>query len=243
MTERGAGQVERSAHHFKIGPSQLTWRGGQLVIELNELSLPTIQGVKGQIVLTPLGLSNQLWPLSGSHEHWWGPLATNNKIELKLEQPSLNWRGTAYWDYNEGSRPINDPACEYASWDWTRATFANGSSQVVYDVRAANGQALAPLILDFDISGKAVPVNQAVRFQPLPKTGWRIKRRCPVNTSEAATVMHTLEDTPFYCRDVVSTVLNNQAVVAMHESLDVARLSSTLVQGMLPFKMPRRANT
>jgi carotenoid 1,2-hydratase len=54
-----------------------------------------------------------------------------------------------------------------------------------------------------------------------------------------ATVVQTLEDTPFYVRSVLSSGLLGETVVSMHETLNVPRLTSTAVQMMLPWRMPR----
>jgi carotenoid 1,2-hydratase len=243
MTERVGSHASRDATMFNIGPSQLEWRHDQLHISLKELSLPWLQSVQGKIVLSPRGLSNRVWPLSESGDHWWGPISTHCDIEVVLDSPKLRWRGDAYWDFNEGRKPVNDKGCEYASWDWTRATFNDGSSQVIYDVRDTSGNEMNALVLDFDQYSQSTqviqPLPDSLRYCALPRTGWHVKRRAPVQAGHEAKVLHTLEDTPFYCRDVVGTVLNNQPVVAMHETLDVKRLASTVVQGMLPFKMPR----
>ncbi len=242
MTERSEKVVERSQSHFQIGPSQVRWLNDQLHIDIQEISLPWAQSVKGKIVVSPLGMSPAIWSLSASEDHWWGPIATECKVEVSLESPRLSWRGSAYWDYNEGAKPLNTPHCEFASWDWTRARFADGSSAVVYDVRDSNHIEVQPLVLLFNQTGQVVdgqPSGLALSYAALAPTGWRIKRRAPVDLGQCATVMHTLEDTPFYCRDVVSTVLHGQSVMAMHETLNVKRLASIVVQGMLPFKMPR----
>jgi carotenoid 1,2-hydratase len=240
MTERGAQQVTRRADHFQLGPSQLRWRGGQLQIDINELSLPLPRRVVGKMTLTPKHLSNQVWPLSASQDHWWGPICTDCNIEVNFDAPHLQWQGHAYWDYNEGRKPINSPRCEFARWDWTRARFADGTSQVVYDIVGRTGAGSSVLALNFDREGVA-SAAQAPQLQKLPSTAWAVNRRAPVQQgANLATVAHTLEDTPFYCRNVIDTQLCHQRVIAMHESLDVARLSSIWVQGLLPFKMPRR---
>ena len=54
-------------------------------------------------------------------------------------------------------------------------------------------------------------------------------------------VVHQLEDTPFYQRAMVRSELLGQAVTSFHETLNVPRLVSPVVQAMLPFRMPRRA--
>jgi carotenoid 1,2-hydratase len=50
----------------------------------------------------------------------------------------------------------------------------------------------------------------------------------------------SLEDTPFYSRAVLDATLCGERVVAMHETLDLRRLRSPIVQAMLPWRMPRR---
>jgi carotenoid 1,2-hydratase len=54
-------------------------------------------------------------------------------------------------------------------------------------------------------------------------------------------VMQTLEDTPFYARAVLESGLLGQRVVSVHETLNLRRLTSPVVQAMLPWRMPRRA--
>ena len=48
-----------------------------------------------------------------------------------------------------------------------------------------------------------------------------------------------LEDTPFYERSVLASRLLGEDVISVHETLNVPRLVSPLVQRMLPFRMPR----
>ena len=55
-----------------------------------------------------------------------------------------------------------------------------------------------------------------------------------------ATLARTLEDTPFYARSLVGTRLFGHAATSVHESLDLDRFRSRIVQAMLPFRMPRR---
>jgi carotenoid 1,2-hydratase len=49
----------------------------------------------------------------------------------------------------------------------------------------------------------------------------------------------TLEDTPFYTRSILDTVLDGKPAEAMHESLSLTRYSSPWVKLLLPFRMPR----
>jgi carotenoid 1,2-hydratase len=55
----------------------------------------------------------------------------------------------------------------------------------------------------------------------------------------AAQVLRTLEDTPFYSRSILKTRLRGEEVVSVHESLDLDRFTSRVVQLMLRFRMRR----
>jgi carotenoid 1,2-hydratase len=53
-------------------------------------------------------------------------------------------------------------------------------------------------------------------------------------------IAEQLEDTPFYQRAVLHSDLLGERVLSFHETLNVPRLVSPVVQGMLPWRMPRR---
>ena len=73
----------------------------------------------------------------------------------------------------------------------------------------------------------------------LPGTGWRVKRETRSDNGYTATVLKTLEDTPFYARSILSSHLLGESVTAMHESLSLDRFRARWVQMLLPFRMPR----
>jgi carotenoid 1,2-hydratase len=52
-------------------------------------------------------------------------------------------------------------------------------------------------------------------------------------------VLQSLEDTPFYQRAMLRSGLLGETVTSVHETLNVSRLTSTAVQLMLPWRMPR----
>ena len=75
---------------------------------------------------------------------------------------------------------------------------------------------------------------------PLPRTRiWRIPRATRADPDTPATVLETLEDTPFYARSVVASRLQGDQVTAIHESLSLDRFRQPWVQMLLPFRMPR----
>ena len=69
-------------------------------------------------------------------------------------------------------------------------------------------------------------------------TGWRIARR--MRSDAPVRVLEQLEDTPFYQRALLQSELLGQTVQSFHETLYVPRLQSSVVQAMLPWRMPRR---
>ena len=70
-------------------------------------------------------------------------------------------------------------------------------------------------------------------------TAWRIQRR--MRSEAPVNVVAQLEDTPFYQRALLNSVLLGEPVQSFHETLFVPRLQSPVVQAMLPWRMPRRS--
>jgi carotenoid 1,2-hydratase len=93
------------------------------------------------------------------------------------------------------------------------------------------------LALRFGRDGQVTPFEPPPR-RPLPTTLWRVPRR--MRSTGPVSVVDQLEDTPFYQRAMVRSELLGESVTSFHETLNVPRLVSPVVQGMLPFRMPRR---
>ncbi len=241
MTERGHSSIERSADHLRVGPSQLTWRGDHLEIDLNEISVPIPQRVRGTVRVYPDALCNYSHVLDDAGRHRWGPIAPCARIEVDLTKPGLRWQGNAYLDSNEGDEPVTVP---FKTWDWSRACMADGSTAVIYDVTQLNG-ARTLLAERFKPDGSWESFEPAPQREALPSTLWRIDRGiradADVSGGTATQVLETLEDTPFYARSLLQTRLLGEPVRAVHETIQPQRLTSPVVQMMLPFRMPRRA--
>ena len=162
------------------------------------------------------------------------PIAPAARVEVAFDAPRLRWAGHGYLDCNEGDEPIERP---FRSWDWSRAQLAGGDTAVLYDVRERSG-AERLLALRFARDGRVGEFDAPAR-RPLPATLWRVPRQ--VRAESAPALVRTLEDTPFYVRSELRTRLLGEEVTALHESLEVPRLASPVVQWMLPWRMPRRA--
>jgi len=136
MTERGRGWMQRDAREFRVGPSRLRWTGDALEIDVDEIAVPLPRRVRGRIRVRPQGLCSFVTALDAAGRHRWGPIAPCSRIEVEFDQPGLRWQGHAYLDSNEGDEPIHRP---FKAWDWARATLADGSTAVIYDLQPQEG--------------------------------------------------------------------------------------------------------
>jgi carotenoid 1,2-hydratase len=233
MTERGAPHCHRETEHFTIGPSQLHWDGTALTLHIDEVGVPLPRRIRGTVRVIPEQLFNFSTALDAKAQHHWGPIAPRARVEVDLQHPSLRWSGHAYLDSNEGTEPVDRA---FKEWDWSRSPLSDGSTAVLYDVEPGqpNGRLLA---LRFHPDGRVTEFD-APPLQPLSKTAWRIERR--MRSDGPVRVLHQLEDTPFYQRAMLSSQLLGETVTSFHETLNVPRLVSPVVQAMLPWRMPRR---
>jgi len=234
MTERGSRHLERGVDFYRLGPSQVSWEGDRLVISVREWANPLPRPVEGRVVLYPQQLFQQVDRLDSNGRHRWGPIAPKARIEVDFPKPGLRWSGHGYLDSNEGDEPIEMP---FRDWDWSRADQPDGSCSVIYDVRQRDGQ-------ENLLAQRYCPDGRIEAFEPpvrrsLGTTGWRIQRQLRFEGSPPQQ-LSTLEDTPFYARSMAHLNQEGKTVPLMHETLDVKRLVSPVVQWMLPWRMPRR---
>lgn len=232
MTERGGRRLQQSRDALAIGPSALRWQGDALVIEVDEVTAPWPQRLRGRILLHPLAATGLDMALAPDGGHRWTPLAPRARVEVQLPSPGMQWSGTGYLDANRGDEPLEQ---RFASWTWSRAALSGGRTALTYDVQPLDGAPLS-LALRIGADGSAQP------FEPpplasLPRARWGVAR--PVR-GPGARLLATLEDGPFYSRSLVHTTLLDEPVTAVHESLSLLRFRQRWVQALLPFRMPRR---
>ena len=240
MTERSAQSVNRTAHEFTIGPSRMAWDGKAVTFDICETGVPIPQKVIGQVKVFPHGLSRHVWALDADAAHHWGPIAPSATVEVTMREPNIRWSGHGYFDANEGTQPVNQiEKPVFVDWDWSRASLSDGSTAVIYDVRQAAGLPDRVLALKFSKDASSVESFVPPEKQTLAPTLWRIKRQMRSDAAVVPRVMQTLEDTPFYARSVLQSGLLGETVTSLHETLDVARLTSMSTQLMLPWRMPR----
>lgn len=234
MTERGSRSIQREAQNFTIGPSSLYWHHDHLEIDICEIGVPIPFPVRGKVRVYPASLSPFSTALDDAGRHRWGPLAACARVEVEMQHPAQRWSGHAYLDSNEGDEPVGSA---FREWDWSRTLLSDGSTAVIYDVQPKQGS-------DRLLGLRFLPDGRMDEFAPPPRqsiglTRWRIPRRMRSEGDAPVQVIAMLEDTPFYQRSVLKSRLFGEDVISVHETLNVPRLQSPIVQYMLPFRMPR----
>ena len=233
MTERGARHCAREADRLTIGPSGLHWDGEGLTITIDEVGVPLPRRIRGTVRVVPDRLFGFSTALDAGGHHHWGPIAPRARVEVDLQQPAQRWRGHGYLDSNQGDEPVGTA---FREWDWSRGQLADGSTAVIYDVEPGQpgGRLLA---LRFHADGRVTEFDPPP-LRNLPRTAWRLPRR--MRSDSPVRVLQQLEDTPFYQRAMLQSQLLGEEVTSFHETLNVRRLVSPIVQAMLPWRMPRR---
>ena len=238
MTERGRGALARDRSSLAIGPSALVWDGRELRAEIAEWTVPLPRRLRGEIRLRPEAIFERAHRLDagpdGQGDHLWWPIAPCARVEVEFEQPALCWSGRAYLDSNRGSAPLEQA---FLRWQWSRSTFANGSTAVVYDVAPRRGPGLC-------LARRFTTTGGSSDFEPpspvgISPTFWRIDRAPPMEGPIPASACRTFEDAPFYARSQLAGQLFGEAVETVHESLALDRFRRRWVQTLLPFRMPR----
>jgi carotenoid 1,2-hydratase len=234
LTERGRRALDRGPSHLAIGPSALRWDGDALTIDIDEVTVPVPSRLRGRVRFYPEALVDYQAALDAAVRHRWSPIAPCGRVEVAMTRPTLRWSGSGYLDSNAGDEPLESA---FRGWDWSRASHRGGTS-VLYDVDAREGSG-ASLAVHFDAAGGVAALEPHPRVY-LPSTRiWRIARGTRADAGRPATVVETLEDTPFYARSVLASRLGGDEVTAIHESLSLDRFRRRWVQMLLPFRMPR----
>ena len=222
MTERGAGAVQRGADFLSIGPSALSWDGSGLTIQIEEIAVPMPRRIRGTVRLYPSAVETRVLPLDTAGRHRWQPIAPCARVEVTMDSPNLSWSGPAYFDTNDGDRPLE---ADFARWDWCRAAVARWHGNHLRRDAARWPDDPGDALRRRRRGGRLSPRPPS----PCRRTLWRVPRR--ISAAATPTVVETLEDTPFYARSVVAAQVLGHQVTAMHESLDDEPLHRPLGPG------------
>ncbi len=235
MTERGEASMSRDATSFAVGPSALTWDGDALTIDIDERCATLPFPVRGRVRVVPQVSGTTAFALDAARRHQWHPLAPKARVEAVFDSPGVRWSGNGYFDSNSGAEPLEDG---FVDWQWSRAHLANGDVGVIYEGDRRDGSDFAFALRcarDGHWTDEPLPPRQHL----LP-TPFLMRRSTRVDAGHRARVTKTWLDAPFYARSALTTHLFGQAGEGVHESLSLDRLITPLVQGMLPYRMPRR---
>ncbi|WP_244564124.1 carotenoid 1,2-hydratase [Rhizobium sp. RU36D] len=244
MTERGEASLSRTTDSLTIGRSSMELRDGKLLIRFDETALPWPgqrlwpKAFAGAIEITPKATCEDLCPLDRAGHHCWSPrIPTASAVITSDALPGGGWHGPAYHDMNYGDRPIEQ---DFVSWDWARGSGERDDATVIlYDAVMQTGERRR-LALRTSGKGELTEFSMPER-QALPGAFWGVKSGIACDPQHKPRLIQPLEDTPFYTRSLVDTVVSGQALTMVHETLDCRRLANPLVRLMLPFRMPRRS--
>jgi len=243
MTERGSGALKRNQEMFLVGPSSLRWEHDELVIDFAEMSLPWPPAqwwpkpISGRVRLRPRIMNEREFMLDKGGKHHWRPVAPSAAICVESDHfREGGWRGEGYFDTNQGSEPLEEG---FNRWDWARGMDSKGNGIILYDAVEKHGETKR-LGLRFKQYGRLEEFPLAPS-QPLKRGFWGVKRHVPCAEDGVAMTHMALEDSPFYARSLVATMVDGEEITMMHETFDGKRLSNPVVRLMLSARMPRRA--
>jgi carotenoid 1,2-hydratase len=235
MTERGRAGLRRDETHLKIGPSALAWAGSELIVDVEEVTVPIPSRLRGRITVHSGAINPRPFTLRESGQHQWRPIMPTARVDVDFGAGGVKWSGSGYFDHNTGAEPLE---AGFKNWTWCRSAGGN-KTMIFYDMNGRDNDACSNLALSIDKDGSIVAVEPPPT-QRLQTSNWGISRSTRSEMDLQPRVVETLEDTPFYARSVISASIEGKATSMVHESLSLDRFAAPWVQAMLPFKMPRR---
>ena len=233
MTERGRKAVGRDADRFEVGPSAIRWDGDALVIDIRERSMPLGYRVAGQVRVTPRMIGTTAFALDPDGRHRWHPVAPRARVEVAMTHPGVSWSGEGYFDSNFGDEPLE---AGFVNWHWSRAHLKDEVA-VLYGGERRDGRPFN-LALSCDSQGRWRD-RELPPVARLRRSNWLVERLTRADVGHAPRIAKTWIDAPFYARSALDTRLWGEDVRAVHESLNLRRFASPVVQTMLPYRMPR----
>lgn len=235
MTDRGRDALRLTPERMEVGPSSLHWDGGKLVIDIDEMSTPHAQKLRGRIVLTPEAVTSVEVPLTADGAHVWRPFAPTARIEVEIDRPGWTWSGEGYFDSNFGLRALE---ADFDYWTWGRFPTPDGTV-AFYDAVRRDGSVLQTA-LAFDGAGQARAIAPPP-MQPMRRSNWLVRREARCDPGHRPRQVKAMLDAPFYNRCAVETVIDGHRSVGTYEALDLNRFRGPWLMPMLAVRVPRRA--
>lgn len=241
----------RSRDALRIGASSMRWRtsaAGHSYLEVEIDELETRFGarrgppLRGKIRLYPNALFgprielDRSRPLQQRGRHRWYPVAPHARVEVEFDAPALRFSGSGYHDVNEGDEGLE---LGFGSWNWSRTQLDRERTAILYDVvtRERGIDARGWLFTPERRAVELIEPESLGRATALARTRWGVDRAIRSDNGHTPTLISTLEDTPFYSRNLVATRIAGHAATAVHESVSLERFAARAVQFLLPFKI------
>lgn len=231
----------RDAEHLRVGNSTIRWRDGSLELVLDEVQTRFFgragAPLRGRVHLRPTAVFGPCVELDRWQDpprHRWYPVAPHARIEVELEQPQLSFAGSGYHDVNEGDEGLEHG---FSSWNWSRCDVGD-ATLIAYDVIDPTGCEHARA-WRFDPAARTVEDLPSTALGPacgLPRSRWGVARSIRCDPGHTPTLRRTLEDTPFYSRNLIDVHALGREAVAVHESISLHRFARAWVRFLLRFK-------
>lgn len=236
MTDRGSSALRQTRTHLTIGPSDLRWENGALLITINERATPHGTKIAGTVCIDPQAITDQELPLAPDGSHVWRPFAPTSRISVDLYHKGWAWQGHGYFDANFGTRALEQ---DFNYWTWARLPI-DGGTACFYDLERRDGSTaeagcfVAP---DGGVEMIALPDLQKMR-----RSLWGLRRVARCDAGHHPRQDRHMLDAPFYCRSGLETTINGQRVSGVHEALNLRVFDSWWLRPMLAVRVPRRRN-
>lgn len=236
MTDRGESALRQTDDALTVGPSEMRWDNGRLIVKIRERTVPHFDVLEGEVILTPTALTEAEVVLHNAERHIWRPFAPTAAIDVRLNRPSWSWSGHGYFDANFGTAALED---DFSYWTWGRFPTKDGSV-CFYDATRRDGSEDLAVALAFNADGSISKIT-APPLTSMRRSLWAVRRETRADAGFQPRQTKMMLDAPFYCRAGVQTKINGQVVQGVHEALDLNRFASPLLKPILAVKVPRRA--
>lgn len=221
-------QAEES---LTIGDSRMQRLGQKLTITLNERNAVGGRTLQGTVEID-LGKNvdhARTFELTGDGSHRWTPFAPRAACTVTLQDPNVNFAGTAYVDGNAGDAPLEQG---FSQWSWSRA--ASDDDDLAWICYETDSKAGARAI---HLAQHGAQLEEIALTAPKVRLGRGLYGMTSWARLDAVHEVTALEDTPFYTRNLVQGTLGERRVTMVHEQLDLERFCKPWVQFLLPFRM------
>ncbi|MBC8072391.1 MAG: carotenoid 1,2-hydratase [Deltaproteobacteria bacterium] len=226
---------QRSRDAIEIARSSMRREHGRIVVELDARTTPISprrrRSLRGRVTLHVESAPRLRLAIDeDAHHHWW-PIAPLAHVEVELDEPSLQFRGHGYHDANAGDIALE---ASFSTWGWSRARLRDRAC-LTYDVTQIDGRQRAHA---FTVASTgAIEPLEHTELVTMPRGFWGVERTARVDAGAELSLLRSLEDGPFYTRELVRTALAGEPVIAMHESLAAHRLRRAWVRWCVAQRM------